>query len=116
MLSLSLQAYQSISCQAILDMCHSLAADIQYTLHSDLWNVLHSISLLGTSWNTCTNGSHYSLDWTTGLDYWTGLLDSWWNQYCIPVDSVDHTLAVLYTVGFTWQKSMAKEQGVQWQP
>jgi len=21
-------------------------------------------------------GSHYSLDWTTGLDYWTGLLDS----------------------------------------
>ena len=21
-------------------------------------------------------GCHYSLDWTTGLDYWTGLLDS----------------------------------------
>jgi len=21
-------------------------------------------------------GSHYSLDWTTGLDYWTGLLNS----------------------------------------
>ena len=20
-------------------------------------------------------GCHYSLDWTTGLDYWTGLLD-----------------------------------------
>jgi len=26
------------------------------------------------AWNS--NGSHYSLDWTTGLDYWTGLLDS----------------------------------------
>ena len=22
------------------------------------------------------NGRHYSVDWTTGLDYWTGLLDS----------------------------------------
>ena len=21
-------------------------------------------------------GRHYSVDWTTGLDYWTGLLDS----------------------------------------
>ena len=23
----------------------------------------------------CPGGSLYSLDWTTGLDYWTGLLD-----------------------------------------
>ena len=24
----------------------------------------------------CAKGCIYSLDWTTGLDYWTGLLDS----------------------------------------
>ena len=24
----------------------------------------------------CGHGRHYSVDWTTGLDYWTGLLDS----------------------------------------
>ena len=24
----------------------------------------------------CMNGCLHSLDWTTGLDYWTGLLDS----------------------------------------
>ena len=23
----------------------------------------------------CEVGCHYSLDWTTGLEYWTGLLD-----------------------------------------
>ena len=24
----------------------------------------------------CMTGHHYSVDWTAGLDYWTGLLDS----------------------------------------
>ena len=24
----------------------------------------------------CMTGCHYSVDWTAGLDYWTGLLDS----------------------------------------
>ena len=26
--------------------------------------------------NGMSVGRHYSVDWTTGLDYWTGLLDS----------------------------------------
>ena len=25
----------------------------------------------------CMTGRHHSVDWTAGLDYWTGLLDSW---------------------------------------
>ena len=28
--------------------------------------------------NGSSYGRHYSVDWTTGLDYWTGLLDSRW--------------------------------------
>ena len=42
-------------------------------IHSDLLvNIQRNMIEKGR----VNHGRHYSVDWTTGLDYWTGLLDS----------------------------------------
>ena len=44
---------------------------------------MHSVCTISVTLKVLINckfakytGRHYSVDWTTGLDYWTGLLDS----------------------------------------
>ena len=38
------------------------------------WSHIDTVAM--PQWFSAGKGSVYSLDWTTGMDYWTGLLDS----------------------------------------
>ena len=51
----------------------AMGVGLKYSHNNRLWLTVYTRSFVSCPILSAFKGGHYSLDWTTGLDYWTDL-------------------------------------------